>query len=66
MTEWLVETAVVAGIAAIDVELRAGNAAAFALYRATGFTETRRLPGYYGARETAIRMTRVLRQSGVV
>ena len=62
MTEWLVATAVTAGMAAIDVELRASNAAAHALYRATGFAETRRLPGYYRARETAIRMTRTLRR----
>jgi ribosomal protein S18 acetylase RimI-like enzyme len=62
MTEWLVATAVTAGMAAVDVELRAGNTAANALYRATGFAETRRLPGYYRARETAIRMTRTLRR----
>ena len=61
MTEWLVRTAATAGMAAIDLELRASNAAAHALYRATGFVETRRLPGYYRARETAIRMTRTLR-----
>jgi len=65
MTEWLVRTAVTAGMAAIDVELRAGNAAALALYRASGFAETRRLPGYYRARETAIRMTRMLRGPGI-
>ena len=62
MTDWLVKTAATAGMAAIDLELRAGNMAAHALYRATGFTETRRLPGYYRARETAIRMTRTLRR----
>jgi len=62
MTEWLVGTAVTAGMAAIDVELRAGNLAALALYRANGFAETRRLPGYYCARETAIRMTRTFRR----
>jgi ribosomal-protein-alanine N-acetyltransferase len=62
MSEWLVVTAATAGMAAVDVELRAANAAAHALYRATGFAETRRLPGYYRARETAIRMTRTLRR----
>jgi len=61
MTEWLVKTAATAGMAAVDVELRAGNAAAHALYQAAGFAETRRLPGYYRARETAIRMTLTLR-----
>lgn len=64
MTEWLVATATTAGMAAIDVELRAGNSAALALYQASGFAETRRLPGYYRARETAIRMTRTFRPAG--
>ena len=62
MVAWLVKTAVVAGMAAVDVELRSGNAAAYALYRQAGFTATRRLPGYYRGRETAIRMTRDLRR----
>jgi ribosomal protein S18 acetylase RimI-like enzyme len=61
MTAWLVKTAVTAGIAAIDVEVRSANVAALALYREVGFTETQRLPGYYRGRETAIRMTRRLR-----
>ena len=61
MTEWLVRTAMTAGMAAIDVELRAGNAAAHALYQGAGFADARRLPGYYRARETAIRMTLTLR-----
>ena len=61
MTAWLVKTAVTAGIAAIDVEVRSANVAALALYRGVGFVETQRLPGYYRGRETAIRMTRRLR-----
>jgi ribosomal-protein-alanine N-acetyltransferase len=61
MTAWLVKTAVTAGMAAIDVELRSANVAALALYRESGFVETQRLPGYYRGRETAIRMTRWLR-----
>ena len=65
LTEWLVETAVTAGMASVHVELRAGNRAAFRLYRATGFTETLRLEGYYRGRETAIRMMRLLRRPGI-
>ena len=61
MTEWLMETAVTAGIASIHLELRAQNKDGFAFYRALGFSETLRLPGYYRGRETAIRMIRVLR-----
>jgi ribosomal protein S18 acetylase RimI-like enzyme len=41
--------------------LRVGNKAAYALYRALGFTETLRLQRYYRGRETAIRMMRMLR-----
>ena len=61
MIAWLRATAVTAGIASIHVELRAGNPGAYALYRATGFTEILRLPGYYRGRETAIRMLCQLR-----
>jgi ribosomal-protein-alanine N-acetyltransferase len=58
---WLVESAATAGVASIHVELRASNTGAYAFYRAIGFAETLRLPGYYSGRETAIRMLRMLR-----
>ena len=45
----------------IHVELRADNSGAFAFYRALGFVETLRVPGYYSGRVTAIRMLRMLR-----
>ena len=61
MTRWLIESALIAGIASIHLELREHNAGAYAFYRAVGFAETLRLPGYYRGRETAIRMVRVLR-----
>lgn len=61
MLDWLVASAATAGVATLHVELRAGNAPAFALYRACGFEETLRVPGYYRGREAAIRMLRVLR-----
>ncbi|MGI8895940.1 MAG: GNAT family N-acetyltransferase [Casimicrobiaceae bacterium] len=60
MIEWLLSTAAVAGIASIHVELRADNRPAYALYRALGFAETLRVPGYYRGRETAVRMIRLL------
>lgn len=66
MTEWLLESAVTAGIASIKVELRADNAAAYALYRALGFAEMLRAPGYYRGREAAIFMMRMLRPSGLM
>jgi len=61
LVEWLEASAATAGVATIHVELRAGNAGAFALYRSLGFEETLRVPGYYAGRETAIRMLRLLR-----
>ncbi len=59
--QWLVESAATAGMVSIHVELRARNTGAYAFYRAIGFAETLRLPGYYSGRETAIRMLRLLR-----
>lgn len=58
---WLTATAQAAGVATVHVELRAGNDAAYGLYRSCGFDETLRLPGYCRGRETAIRMIRILR-----
>jgi len=48
LIEWLLQSARVAGIGRVAVELRADNADAFAFYRRLGFVETRVLPGYYG------------------
>jgi ribosomal-protein-alanine N-acetyltransferase len=64
MVGWLVQTAQVAGMVSIQVELRSANLPAYGLYRAAGFTETWRIPGYYRGRETAVRMMRVLRMPG--
>jgi len=66
LVEWLVESARVAGIASLHLELRAGNEAARGFYRALGFDETIVVPGYYRGREAALRMIRVLRASGPV
>ena len=64
MLAWLLESATVAGISSLHVELRAGNTAARRLYRSVGFVETLRLPGYYRGRESALRMIRMLRAPG--
>jgi [ribosomal protein S18]-alanine N-acetyltransferase len=61
MVEWQVESAKVAGMISIHVELRAVNGAARALYESCGFAESLRVPRYYRGKETAIRMLRVLR-----
>jgi [ribosomal protein S18]-alanine N-acetyltransferase len=58
--EWLIESARVAGIASIRLELRADNAAALSFYRRLGFTETQLVPGYYDGQVAARRMTLLL------
>jgi len=64
LVHWLVESALTAGIASIHLELRAGNQAAMRFYRALGFSETVLVSGYYGGRESALRMIRLLRSPG--
>jgi ribosomal-protein-alanine N-acetyltransferase len=66
LLEWLVESARVAGMASLHLELRQGNEAARGFYRAMGFDETIVVPGYYRGREAALRMIRVLRATGPV
>jgi ribosomal-protein-alanine N-acetyltransferase len=55
--DWLVESARVAGIESIQLELRADNAAALSLYKHLGYAETALVPGYYAGRVAALRMT---------
>ncbi|HWV88599.1 MAG TPA: N-acetyltransferase [Burkholderiales bacterium] len=70
LLDWLLDSARVAGMASIHLELRAGNDAARRFYRAMGFYETVLVPGYYrsgeGRKEGALRMLRVLRNPGPV
>ena len=63
LIDWLVDSARVAGIASIDLELRADNDGAYAFYRALGFDESVIVPGYYEGRVAARRMSRRLRVS---
>ena len=62
MMAWLEESALVAGIATINLELRTINQAARDFYRTLGFTETAYIPGYYRGVETALRMSRDIRR----
>jgi len=64
LVEWLLESARTAGIESVHLELRAGNEAARRFYRALGFAETVLMPRYYGGREAAMRMIRILRSPG--
>ena len=61
LLDWLVDSARVAGIASIDLELRADNEGAHAFYRTLGFGESIVVPGYYEGRVAARRMLRWLR-----
>jgi [ribosomal protein S18]-alanine N-acetyltransferase len=58
---WLTRCAEVAGVAHIDVELRADNASGRALYERNGFALTRKVSGGYYGQVDQIRMRRVLR-----
>ncbi len=47
LTDWLLASARVAGMASVRLELRADNAIAWAFYRQLGFTQGQLLPAYY-------------------
>ena len=63
MMAWLEESALVAGIATVNLELRANNSVACNFYRALGFRDAAYVPGYYQGVETALRMSRDIRRS---
>lgn len=60
LNAWLVESARVAGIVSVRLELRADNTPALSFYRTLGFTETQWVPGYYDDQIAARRMTLLL------
>lgn len=62
LTQWLLETARVAGIAAVQLELRADNAGALAFYQGLGFSATQEVAGYYDGSISARRMRLQLRE----
>ncbi len=64
MMDWMLESALTAGMSSIHLELRADNEAARRFYRALGFAETVLMPRYYDGREAAMRMIRILRAPG--
>jgi len=61
LVDWLMESAQVAGIAAVSLELRTSNDRARRFYLALGFADAAYIPGYYRGAETAVRMVRELR-----
>lgn len=63
LVAWLEETALVAGIGTLHLEVRASNAAGREFYRRLGFEERETLRDYYSGREAAVRMSRTLRRT---
>lgn len=66
MIEWLIESALTAGIGHITVEMRANNFAACSFYEALGFRRSQYIAGYYQNIEAAIRMRRDLQPSATL
>lgn len=58
LLDWLDESARVAGIDSIIVEVRVSNAGGRRFYRRAGYREIAHLGGYYARRESALRMLR--------
>ena len=63
MVEWLEKPARVAGIAHVQLEVRARNTISRQFYQALGYRETQIIPNYYYGREAAVRMQHDLRVS---
>jgi [ribosomal protein S18]-alanine N-acetyltransferase len=62
LLRWLIESARVAGMAEMGLEMRAGNQPARDFYRSLGFVDAGAVAGYYNQRESALRMRLVLRR----
>ena len=60
LVEWLEKPALVAGISAVFLEVRASNRGAQAFYERVGYRRLGRIARYYQGRESAIRMGREL------
>jgi ribosomal-protein-alanine acetyltransferase len=64
LVEWLEKPALVAGIAAVFLEVRASNHGAQAFYERLGYRRLAEIDRYYQDRESAVRMGRELGCSG--
>jgi ribosomal-protein-alanine N-acetyltransferase len=60
LVNWVEESASVAGLFLMQLEVRAGNEAARRFYTKLGYRETARAAGYYSGVEDAIRLERDL------
>jgi ribosomal protein S18 acetylase RimI-like enzyme len=57
LMDWLIVTAIEAGVFRINLELRTHNGEACAFYQSMGFEQMGVVQGYYQGREAALRMT---------
>ena len=64
LIEWVEESAVVAGLFMVKLEVRARNQAARRFYARVGYRESGVMTGYYSGVEDAIKLSRDLRVSG--
>lgn len=60
LVEWLEQSAVIAGVSVVYLEVRAGCRGAQKFYEQLGYRRVEYLSGYYCARESALRMARDL------
>ena len=60
LVEWLEQSAVVAGITTVSLEVRAGHLDTHKFYQRLGYRQIEYLPDYYSGRESALRMARDL------
>lgn len=58
---WVEDSAIVAGLFQIHLEVRCGNQEARRFYAARGYSESGSVPGYYSGIEDAIKLSRDLR-----
>lgn len=65
LLEWLEESALVAGVSIIHLEVRVDNRGAQRFYQSLGYRFVRQLRGYYRGRETAVCMAIDLWESRV-
>lgn len=61
LVEWLEQSALVAGVSVVYLEVRAGHLGTQQFYQRLGYRRLEFLPGYYSGRESALRMARDLR-----
>lgn len=61
LIDWVEESAVIAGLFRINLEVRCGNQDARRFYAVLGYQESGSVPGYYSGIEDAIQLSRDLR-----